>query len=116
MGEICEIMNASSSQEIINNITTSRSSCGNKYEIPIEPYDLTLTNVIPELRNNLDSQIASFTHAKNANESRLSLAPSNGSRFCGGKSVNDSSFRSSLLRYFREMFPKMIMLRGSPDH
>jgi hypothetical protein len=108
--ELCGLLNASSSEDIINDLKEKCAWGDRSFDIPIKPYRVELDNVIDDLREKLPSRMGSLLSAKNANESRLTLASSNGSRFSGGvcSPASSDSFRDSIVRYFSEQFVSLM--------
>jgi hypothetical protein len=110
--EVCGLLDASSSEEIIDDLREGNhgSFRFGRYDIPIKPYIVELDNVIDDLREKLPSLMGSILSAKNANESRLRLASSDACRFSGGvcSPASSDSFRDSIVRYFSEQFLSLI--------
>jgi hypothetical protein len=106
--EICGLLKISEPQDIIDDIKKINNYGTKKVvDIPIEPFNVNLDSVIPDIHNQLLSTKTSLTNAKNIYESQLSLNSSNNSRLSGGVCGSSSSFHDSLVRYFSEHFGSM---------
>jgi hypothetical protein len=72
----------------------------------MKPYKVELSDVMDDLHEKLPSRVGSLLSAKNVNENRLTMEPSNGSRFSGGvcSPASPTSFRDAIMRYVSEHF------------
>lgn len=99
--EVCGVLDGLSAEKIVDGIERYQ-----RLHISVEPYRVEGALANRVLRDKLPARVASLLNSKDINNSRLTLAPSNGSRrsWAVYSTASSNCLRDSTVRFFSEHF------------
>jgi len=107
VSELRGSLKTSTSDDTIKEMFRLRSRYGGSLSMNVAPFHMPAEDAVRVVRKSLKSRLGDQNDRRNPNDDRISLEPSNGSRFAGGVCVRSSSanpFRDAIIRWFRERF------------